>query len=188
MDLHLTYFLDYIVAPLIWAQARAVLTFLFAGARRDGPENPLPDKHRIFKSPLKGGGFALNLVMSLHPHPDDVSSGCEPLVPTLSKGLEVVQTEMMRPRVCESLVAERPYWNLDKPDGIRHGGYRPARQNDTLQAVGANFFQGARGGANPDDAYQGLRAVGAKDIPMASGRANTRSYRCTGVFQAKLVN
>jgi hypothetical protein len=87
-------------------------------------KNPLPDKHRIFKSPLKGGGFALNLVMSLHPHPDDVSSGCEPLVPTLSKGLEVVQTEIMRPRVCESLVAERPYWNLDKPDGLRHCGYR----------------------------------------------------------------
>ena len=31
---------------------------------------------------------------------------------------------MMRPRVCESLVAERPYWNLDKPDGLRDGGYR----------------------------------------------------------------
>ena len=65
----------------------------------------------------------------IHPHPDDVSSTCESFVPTLSKGLEVVQTEMMSPRDphpddVESLVAERPYWDLDEPVGIRHGGYR----------------------------------------------------------------
>jgi hypothetical protein len=62
----------------------------------------------------------------IQPHSVDVSSGCEPFVPTLSKGVEVVQTEMMSPRVCirHGDMHNLSPWELDKPVRIRQGGHR----------------------------------------------------------------
>jgi hypothetical protein len=56
-------------------------------------DKPLPDRQRVFRSTLKGGGGGGSLAMSIKPDPDDASSVCEPLVPTLSKGPEVAQIQ-----------------------------------------------------------------------------------------------